>query len=89
MKVKKVPIAHPYYGYRRIWREINKKAEVPQKHSTPCNAKIRETARFHQSLDYNVPVEADPCGVRFLKGVCVTHIFFGMKRTANFKIVES
>ncbi|WP_407701149.1 IS3 family transposase [Treponema berlinense] len=24
MKIKEVQIEHPYYGYRRIWREINK-----------------------------------------------------------------
>ena len=24
VKIKEVQIEHPYYGYRRIWREINK-----------------------------------------------------------------
>ena len=24
VKIKEVQIKHPYYGYRRIWREINK-----------------------------------------------------------------
>ena len=25
MKIKEVQIEHPYYGYRRIWRELNKR----------------------------------------------------------------
>ena len=56
VKIKEVQIEHPYYGYRRIWREINKNGgDTIDTTVRRIMRRFGITARFHQSLDYNVP----------------------------------
>lgn len=62
VKIKEAQIEHPYYGYRRIWREINKNGgDTTETTVRRVMRRFGITARFHQSLDYNVPDEMYKC----------------------------
>ena len=53
VKIKEAQIEHPYYGYRRIWREINKNGgDTTETTVRRVMQRFGITARFHQSLDY-------------------------------------